>query len=102
MHIILFINQSEEVVVVNSKELRQFFKGHLVPSRLYDLRKNHKGRICMEKSASGWSVYFSDKKQKVGVLHYKDEASACAAMKNEVRKLMEGLYGVTWFATPVA
>ena len=87
---------------MNSKELRQFFKGHLVPSRLYDLRKNHKGRICMEKSASGWSVYFSDNKQKVGVLHYKDEASACAAMKNEVRKLIEGLYGVTWSATPVA
>lgn len=87
---------------MNSKELRKFFKEHLVPSKLYDLGGNHKGRICMEKCSSGWAVYFSDKKQKVGTLHYKDEASACAAMKNEVRKLMEGLYGITWCANPTA
>lgn len=84
---------------MNSTELKAFFKEHLVPSKLYDLKGSHKGRICMEKSASGWSVYFADKKQKVGTLNYKDEASACESMKNEVRKLMEGLYGVTWAPT---
>ena len=29
-------------------------------------------------------------------MHYNDEASACRSMKNEIRKMMEMIYGLTW------
>ena len=50
------------------KELRTFLNEHLVPS----------------------------KQRRIGVMHFKDEGSACAGMKNELRKMMELMYGLTW------
>ena len=81
---------------MTGKELRKFFEEHLVPQRLYKIGGKHNGRICMQKSASGWEVFFSEHKHKIGLLKYTDEASACKSMKNEMRKLMESMYGVTW------
>ena len=81
---------------MNVQELKVFLKEHLVPSRLYKIGGTSNHRICMQKSSEGWDVFFSEKKEKVGLLHFKDEASACLSMKEELRKLMEVIYGLTW------
>ncbi len=83
---------------MTGKELKDFLKNHLVPDKLYKIGGKHNHRICMEKSENGWEVFFSEHKKKIGVMHFADEASACAGMKNELRKLMEQMYGVTWFS----
>ena len=85
---------------MNGKELKAFFDEHLVPARLYKIGGKHNHRICMEKTGEGWDVFFSDQKSKIGVMHFHDETSACRAMKNEIRKLMEIMYGVTWVGEP--
>ncbi len=84
---------------MNTKELKKYFKEHLVPSKLYKIGGSHKNRICLDKTESGWRVFFQDKKDKIGVMNFNDEASACNTMKNELRKLMEQMYGVTWAPT---
>ena len=81
---------------MTTKELKKYFKEHLVPSKLYKIGGHHKNRICLDKTESGWTVFFQDNKDKVGVMNFVDEASACNRMKDELRKLMEQLYGVTW------
>ena len=81
---------------MTGKDLKKFFEEHLVPSRLYKIGGKHNHRICLEKSENGWDVFFSENREKVGLLHYDDEASACLSMKNEMRKMMELLYGLTW------
>jgi len=81
---------------MTTADLKEFFKEHLVPSKLYKIDGEHKNRICMEKSGDGWDVFFKDKKERVGVTHYNDEVSACDAMMNEIRKVMESIYGITW------
>ena len=78
------------------QELSNFFKEHLVPARLYKIGGSHNNRICLEETEDGWEVFFSEKKEKIGLLQYEDENSACLSMKNEIRKLMESLYGLTW------
>ena len=81
---------------MNGKELKAYFEEHLVPRKFYKIGGKHNNRICMEKAGDGWDVFFSEKKKKIGVMHFSDEASACRSMKNEVRKLMELVYGLTW------
>ena len=78
------------------KELNVFLKSHMVPQKFYSLNGNHKNRICLEQTGSSWQVYFSDKKEKVGLLQYATESEACLRMKEEVKKLMELCYGLTW------
>ncbi len=85
---------------MNTKELKRYLKDHLVPSKLYKIGGAHKNRICLDKTENGWSVFFQDKKEKIGVLNFVDEASACNRMKEELRKLMEQMYGLTW-STPM-
>ena len=68
----------------------------MVPSKLYKIGGRHNHRICMERTKGGWDVFFSEHKNKIGLLHYEDEESACLSMKNEIRKLMEQMYGLTW------
>lgn len=81
---------------MNAKELKTYFEEHLVPRKLYKIGGSHKNRICLDKTESGWTIYFQDNKEKIGVLNFVDEASACNRMKDELRKLMEQLYGITW------
>ena len=81
---------------MTGKELKEFFKEHLVPSSLYKIGGSHNNRICMKKEKDSWDVYFSEHKKKIGLLSFGDEESACRAMMNEIRKLMEVMYGVTW------
>ena len=80
------------------KELKAFFKEHLVPSHLYNLKGgSHRGRICMGKNKQdSWEVYFSEKKKKIGLMQFATESEACQHMMDEVRKVMEQVYGVTW------
>lgn len=81
------------------KELKKFFKNHLVPSRLYKLKGgNHKNRICIarNKKKQEWEVYFSEGKTKIGLMQFATESEACQRMKEEVCKVMEQLYGVSW------
>lgn len=85
-----------EVYSMTGRELHEFFKEHLVPSKLYKINGHHNHRICMEKDDSGWDVYFRDRKDKVGLIHFANEADACNGMKNEIRKLMQCMYGVSW------
>ena len=82
------------------KELKHFFKEHLVPSKLYKIGGKHNKRICLEKDkkTGNWVVFFSDKEDKVGLTSYNDEASACAGMKEEICKLMKLMYGVSFTA----
>ena len=81
---------------MTTKELKKYFEDHLVPSKLYKIGGHHKNRICLDKTADGWAVFFPDNKDRIGVLNFVDEASACNRMKDELRKLMEQLYGITW------
>ena len=80
------------------KELKVFFKEHLVPSHLYNLKGgSHGGRICIGKDKQNiWEVYFSDNKEKVGLMRFATESEACQHMMDEVRKVMEQIYGLTW------
>ena len=81
------------------KELKKFFQDHLVPSRLYHMKGgNHKNKICIAKNKSKqcWDVYFSEGKSRIGLMHFATESEACQRMKDEVRKVMEQVYGVSW------
>ena len=80
------------------KELKKFFKDHLVPSRLYNMKGgNHKHRICIaqDKRKKEWEVYFSEGKTKIGLMKFPSESEACQRMKEEVCKVMEQIYGVS-------
>ncbi len=77
-------------------ELKSFFKEHLVPSKLYKIGKELDGRICLTKSGDEWELYFSDHKEKVGLMRFADENTACVKMKEELRKIMESVYEITW------
>ena len=81
---------------MTTKELKSYLKDHLVPDRLYDLKSNHKNRLCMEKAKNGYEIYFSDHKEKVGLLHFATESEACQCMKEEISKLMVSLYGLSF------
>ena len=80
------------------KELKAFFKEHLVHSHLYNLKGGSRGgRICMGKNKQdSWEVYFSEKKRKIGRMQFATESEACQHMMDEVRKVMEQVYGITW------
>ncbi len=78
------------------KELAEFLHEHRVPNKLYKIGKKGNHRICLEKGRDDWEIYFCEKKEKIGVLHFADETSACIGMKNELRKMMELMYGLTW------
>lgn len=81
---------------MTTNDLKEFFKEHLVPNKFYKIGGEHKNRICLEQVSDGWDVFFKDQKQKVGLMHFGDENSACDMMKDEIRKLMESVYGITW------
>ena len=81
---------------MNTRELKKYLKEHLVPSKLYKIGGSQRNRICLDRTESGWAVYFMDKKEKIGLMNFVDEASACSRMKDELRKLMELMYGLTW------
>ena len=79
------------------KELKKFFKEHLVPSRLYHMKGgNHKNKICISREKDGWAVYFSEGKRRIGLMQFATEGEACQQMKEEVRKVMEQVYGLSW------
>ncbi|GEM_PF-387119 len=82
--------------ISSCKDLATYFKRHLVPQKLYKIGGRHNNRICLAPAGTGWDVYFSEKKDKIGLVHYEDEPSACQGMKNEIRKMMEVMYGMTW------
>ncbi|MBE5998259.1 MAG: hypothetical protein Q4C02_10415 [Eubacteriales bacterium] len=79
------------------KELKKFFKDHLVPARLYNMKGgHHKNRICISNDRNGWEVYFSEGKSKIGLMQFATESEACQRMKDEVCKVMEQIYGLSW------
>ena len=80
------------------KELKVFFKEHLVPSHIYNLKGGSRSnRICLGKSEENmWEVYFSEKKNKIGLMQFATENEACQHMMDEIRKVMEQIYGITW------
>ena len=80
------------------KDLKKFFKEHLVPSHLYNLKGGSRSnRICLGKSEENmWEVYFSEKKNKIGLMQFATENEACQHMMDEIRKVMEQIYGITW------
>jgi len=84
--------------VRNRNELKEFLKAHLVPSRIYNLKGARNARICMEKAANGFDVFFSDHRQKVGLLHFATESEACRAMIGEIQKVMQVMYGLKFVA----
>lgn len=79
---------------MTTRELRQYFKDHLVPTRLYHLRGAHHNRICMEQVADGWNIYYAERHNKVGLLHFATESEACEAMREQIGKVMQALYGL--------
>ena len=44
---------------MNTKELKQYLKDHLVPSKLYKIGKERDGRICLTKNKEFWEVYIN-------------------------------------------
>jgi len=85
--------------IMTAKELKKFFKEHLVPSKLYKIGKERDGRVCLTKEGNFWEVYFMDHKEKIGLMKFTDENSACLKMKDELRKIMETIYEITWMPT---
>jgi hypothetical protein len=81
---------------MTANDLKTFFKEHLVPAKLYDLKGAKSNRLCLEHVKDGWNVYFAEKKDKVGLMHFASEADACQTMKEEMRKIMAAIYGLTW------
>ena len=81
---------------MTSKELQKFFKEHLVPARLYKLNGTRSKRICLRKEGSGWDIFYRVHKKRIGLTHFTSESAACAQMKEEIRKVMETMYGITW------
>ncbi len=79
---------------MTTKDLKKYFKSHLVPGKLYDLKGARKNKLCLEHVKDGWNVFFADQKEKVGLLHFQTEAAACEALKEQVDKVMQALYGV--------
>jgi hypothetical protein len=53
----------------------------------------------MTKEGNFWEVYFVDHKEKIGLMKFTDENSACIKMKDELRKIMESIYEITWMPT---
>lgn len=84
---------------MTAKELKHFFKEHLVPSKLYKIGKRRDGRVCLTKKDGIWEVYFFDHKEKIGLMRFTDENSACQSMMNELRKIMESVYEITFIPT---
>ena len=81
------------------KELKKFFEDHLVRSRLYNTKGGrHRNRICIaqNRAKNEWEVYFSEGKTKIGLMQFATEGEACQRMKEEVRKVMEQIYGLSW------
>ena len=80
------------------KELKVFFKEHLVPSHLYNLKGGtHGGRICLSKTRqNSWEVYFCEKKNKIGLMQFATESEACQRMMDEVRTVTEQIYCLPW------
>jgi hypothetical protein len=79
------------------KELKKFFKDHLVPSHLYNMKGgHHRNRICIANDKNGWQVYFSEGKEKICLMQFATESEACQRMKDEVCKVMEQIYGLSW------
>lgn len=78
------------------KELKKYLQEHLVPKRLYKIGGEKKNRICMTCSNGVWSVFFRDRKNRVGVVNYNSEESAVEGMMEELRKAMSSIYGLTW------
>ena len=78
------------------QELKAFLKDHLVPEKLYKIGGKHNKRICLQKVDNGWDLFFSEKKERIGLMHFTEETAACIRMKDELRKLMELMYGITW------
>lgn len=79
---------------MTTRELHQYLKDHLVPNRLYHLKGARNNRICMEQVADGWNIYYAERKDKVGLLHYVTESEACQAMIEQINSVMRALYGV--------
>jgi hypothetical protein len=82
---------------MTAKELQKYFKDHLVPSRLYNMKGgHHKNRICLgwDKTRQEWEVYYSEGKAKIGLMQFDNESEACQRMKEEVSTVMELIYGL--------
>ena len=52
--------------------------------------------LLVEDDKKEWEVYFSEGKTKIGLMHFSTESEACQRMKEEVRKVMEQVYGLSW------
>ncbi|MBQ3392288.1 MAG: hypothetical protein IJG52_02630 [Lachnospiraceae bacterium] len=78
------------------KELKAFFKDHLVPAKLYHLDGSRSGKLCLTRDGNEWEVFFREKKEKIGLMKFATENEACVRMMDEVRKVMEQIYGMTW------
>ena len=80
------------------QELKNFFKEHLVPNKLYHIGRGSKsGRLCLRCDKGGfWEVFFGEKRDKVGVMRFATENEACHRMMDEMCKIMEQIYGITW------
>ena len=81
---------------MNTCELKEYFKKHLVPSSLYSLQKNRTGRICLKETPEGWAVYFFEKAGRIGTLLFPSENDACRCMLREIGKVMEAVYGLSF------
>ena len=81
---------------MTGKELKKYFEEHLVPKKLYSINGEKSNRICMTRSGNEWNVFFKDHKDRVGLMTFQSEESACRTMKEELRKMMECVYGLTW------
>ena len=80
------------------KELQLFFKEHLVPAKLYRIGgRGRSGKLCLTCNKSGsWELFFGEKRKKVGLMRFASENEACHRMMEEMCKIMEQLYGITW------
>ena len=74
------------------KELKKELEKLGVPDIYYSLVKGGtpNERLCLVKNAdSSWSVYYSERGEKDGMIHFDTENAACEYMLNELKEYIE-------------
>lgn len=70
---------------MNRSELEAKLKSEKVSLWAYDLENVGKDEtFCLEKTDSGWSVYYRERGNRNGEREFKSEAEACAYLLEEI------------------
>lgn len=75
---------------MNSEQLRDLLRKDGVPAFLYNLDGYGRNdeRFCLEYTANGWHVYYSERGEKTTSKMFKSEDAACQYIYNELMRTL--------------